>query len=334
LRAKLTSTTSVELVWLPSRGATRYQVQWDEGMGNQIPVSRATVFEPRYVEDAVLPGEYRYWITAEGPGGASRAVSILVAVPFVFSPVSTATPTLSATPTRLPTLTPTVTATSTTQAPVQPTAEATSTPDGESNGYATTYPTLTPTPEGTDTVVMGLLSHRDFIGLSGNMHVVGQVRNETKGNLDRVSVRVMFYNQWGTVMEIIDGPALMDVIGPQQLTPFSLSFPMSGGWERYTIRVTARPTLRTLPEGIIVTEQQLTGLQSGILHVTGRVRNDGQQGVDRVQVVVTLLDPWGTIVNAGFCYTERIPAGQEGAFDCQFAEYELVESAVVQVELD
>ena len=183
-------------------------------------------------------------------------------------------------------------------------------------------------------MIMGLLSYRDFIGLSGNMHVVGQVRNETDGNLDHVSVRLMFYNRWGTMMRIVDGPALLDVIGPQQLTPFSLSFPIPSGWDRYTIRVTAVPTLRKLPEGLIVVEYHTSGLQSGILHVTGRVRNDGTQVVDRAQVVVTLLDPWGTIVNAGFSYTDRIPAGQEGEFDCQFAEYELVESVIVQVEPD
>jgi hypothetical protein len=181
---------------------------------------------------------------------------------------------------------------------------------------------------------MGLLSHRDFIGLSGNMHVVGQVRNETGDNLDHISVRVMFYNRWGTVMRIIDGPALMDVIGPQQLTPFSLSFPIPSGWDRYTIRVTAEPTLRKLPEGLTVVDYQTSGWQTGILHVTGRVRNDGNQAVDRAQVVVTLFDPWGTIVNAGFSYTDRILAGQEEEFDCQFAEYELVESVTVQVEPD
>lgn len=98
--------------------------------------------------------------------------------------------------------------------------------------------------------------------------------------------------------------------------------------------MTAELTLRELPKGLIVVEYKTFGFQTGILHVTGRVRNDGKQAVDRAQVVVTLYDPWGTIVNAGFSYSDRLPAGQEGGFDCQFAEYELTESVTVQVEPD
>ena len=98
--------------------------------------------------------------------------------------------------------------------------------------------------------------------------------------------------------------------------------------------MTAQPTLRKLPKGLIVVEYQTSGFQSGILHVTGRVRNDGGRSIDRAQVVVTLYDPWGTVVNAGFAYTARVSAGGEADFDCQFGEYDLTESVAVQVEAD
>ena len=60
----------------------------------------------------------------------------------------------------------------------------------------------------------------------------------------------------------------------------------------------------------------------------------GARTIQRAQVVVTLYDPWGTVVNAGFAYTESLSPGGEAAFDCQFAEYTLMESVAVQAEPD
>jgi hypothetical protein len=303
-------------VWQGARGATQYRVEWDAGTGIVERLPRAVVSEPRYVDDRLLPGGYRYWVTSEGPGGTSAPAFIEVHIPADFKP----------TPTPRPTRTPTATARST----IAPSP----TPSGTTQAYATTYPTLTPTPEADDMVVMGLLSHSDFVDPLGDIHVVGEVRNETDTNLDHISVRVMFYNHWGTVSKIVDGPALMDVIGPRQLTPFGLTFPEPVAWESYTIRVTAQPTKREPVTALQIAEHRTYGAETGILHVAGTVVNDGEQTVQRAQVVVTLYDPWGTVVNAGFAYTEAISPGEEAAFDCQFAEYALMETVAVQVEAD
>ena len=202
--------------------------------------------------------------------------------------------------------------------------------------HATTYPTLTATrtPAVDDAVVMGLLSHSDFVDVVGDVHVVGEVRNETEGNLDRISVRIMFYNQWGTVSKIVDGPALMDVLGPRQVTPFVLAFPKPLAWESFTIRVTAQPSADEPVTSLRVTEYSTAGIETGILHVTGTVANEGDKTIQRAQVVVTLYDPWGTVVNAGFANTDPLSPGGEATFDCQFTEYTLMETIAVQVEPD
>jgi hypothetical protein len=298
------STTEVELSWEWTRGATQYRIEWDAGIGALERLPKAVVRERRYVDDRVLPGGYRYWVTAEGPGGASDPVSVEVYIPVDFVPTPT------------------------------PTATPSPTPLGTTQAYATTHPTLTPTPESDDGVVMGLLSHSDYVDLLGDMHVVGEVRNETDTNLDHISVRVMFYNRWGTVAQVIDGPALMDVIGPRQVTPFALAFAEPAAWDSYTIRVTAQPTEREPETTLRIAEHDTYGVETGILHVAGTVVNEGERTVRRAHVVVTLYDPWGTVVNAGFAYTQAISPGGEAAFDCQFAEYALMETVAVQVEPD
>jgi hypothetical protein len=76
------SPTAVELSWQAVPGAVRYQILWDAGAGNDVRLPRASLLEPRYLDDHLLPGRYRYWVIAEGPGGASTAAAIVVEVPF------------------------------------------------------------------------------------------------------------------------------------------------------------------------------------------------------------------------------------------------------------
>jgi hypothetical protein len=183
-------------------------------------------------------------------------------------------------------------------------------------------------------VIVGLLSHRDFIDPSGDMRLVGEVRNETEFSLDRISVRVMFYNPWGTVSRIVTGPALVDLIRPGQTAPFALSFSEPVGWERYAVRVTAKPAWREPTAELEIAEYHTFGLETGIFHVAGTVVNVGGRTVERARVVVTLYDPWGTVVNARFAHTDRLPVGGEATFDCAFVYYELAEKVAVQVEPD
>lgn len=87
-----------------------------------------------------------------------------------------------------------------------------------------------------------------------------------------------------------------------------------------------------MPVGLEVTEYTTLGLEIGIFHVAGTVTNTGDRTVERARVVVTLYDPWGTVLSAGFACTDRIPSGGKAAFDCRFVNYELVGAVAVQVE--
>ena len=81
LRARVLSPTAIELTWQPVRGATGYRVLWDAGAGSDERAQRAVVAVPRYVDDLLLPGTYRYWVVAVGPGGNSAPATIQVHLP-------------------------------------------------------------------------------------------------------------------------------------------------------------------------------------------------------------------------------------------------------------
>ena len=108
---------AVSLTWQPAFGATRYRIEWDAGDEAQERQTRALVTAPRYVDAFLMPGTFRYWVSAVGPGGVSQAATIAVRVSIdlaltpVPTPTATATPTPAATVTPIPT--PTVSPTST-----------------------------------------------------------------------------------------------------------------------------------------------------------------------------------------------------------------------------
>jgi hypothetical protein len=84
------SPTAIELAWDPSRGAEEYRIEWDMGVEGRDPVLRASTVEPRFRDQALWPGVYRYWVYAQGPGGTSEPATITVYVPLEVLPTRSA----------------------------------------------------------------------------------------------------------------------------------------------------------------------------------------------------------------------------------------------------
>jgi hypothetical protein len=72
----------VALAWDVVPGATGYRIEWDAGTGTEARSLRGEPETLRYVDDDLIPGEYRYWVMAVGPGGVSEPSLIVVRVPF------------------------------------------------------------------------------------------------------------------------------------------------------------------------------------------------------------------------------------------------------------
>ena len=100
---------AVTLTWQPSFGATRYRIEWDAGDETQERQPRALVTAPRYVDAFLMPGTYRYWVSAVGPGGVSQAATIAVhvSIDLALTPIPTPTPTATATAVPTTTVSPT-----------------------------------------------------------------------------------------------------------------------------------------------------------------------------------------------------------------------------------
>jgi hypothetical protein len=100
---------SITLTWQPAFGATQYRIEWNAGDETQERQTRALVTAPRYVDAFLMPGTYRYWVSAVGPGGASQAATIAVRISIDLALTPIPTPTATVTPTPATTVSPTPT---------------------------------------------------------------------------------------------------------------------------------------------------------------------------------------------------------------------------------
>jgi len=353
--AKVLSASSdrIDLSWKPATGSEplTYHIYWDMGLGLGLYTYKTSVEGTRYSDLNLRPGTaYRYRIVTDVGGYESPACEVLattraqperVAMAASAGPTQTPRPSPSQRPTATPTSTASPSPTSTPNRTPTPSLTRRSTATPASIQEPSPSPTsrrsvATPTPLPPDTVLLGLMSSHEYEDDLGFFTIVGEVRNDLQMNAGKVLVTATFYNASGDVIEEVSTSTMVDILLPGQRSPFALILPRPVDLWEYSLRITARPTLEQPLAGLEVVQSRAYEDEVGFYHVTGEVENTGQRTADRVQVIVTLYDKWGKIVNAGFVYSapRRVRPGERAAFDCSFNYYPLVNEYAIQVERD
>jgi len=347
------SSDRIDLSWKPATGSNSltYHIYWDMGLGLGLYTYKTSVEGTRYSDLNLRPGTtYRYLIVAYDGSHESPACEVLATTrarpELVAMAASGPTQTPWPSPSRRPTATPTPIASPspTTSTPSRtPTPSPTRQPTAILASTRTPWPSptprrivVTPTPLPPDTVLLGLMSSHEYEDDLGFITIVGEVRNDLQMNVGKVLVTATFYSASGDVIDEVSTSTMMDILPPGQRSPFALTLPRPVDLWEYSLRITARPTLEQPLTGLEVVQSYVYEDEVGFYHVTGEVENTGQRTADRVQVIVTLYDKWGKIVNAGFVYSEprRVSPGGKAAFDCSFNYYPLVKEHAIQVERD
>ncbi|NIO71183.1 MAG: hypothetical protein GTN71_19660 [Anaerolineae bacterium] len=346
------SSDRIDLSWKPATDSESltYHIYWDMGLGLGLYTYKTSVEGTRYSDLNLRPGTtYRYRIVAYDGSHKSPACEVLATTrarpELVAMATSGPTQTPQPSPSQRPAATPTSTVSpSPMSTPSQaPTPSFTQLPTASLASTQAPWPSptsrrfvATPTPLPPDTVLLGLMSSHEYEDDLGFITIVGEVRNDLQMNVGKVLVTATFYNASGDVIEEASTSTMMDILLPGQRSPFALILPRPVDLWEYSLRITARPTLEQPLAGLEVVQSHAYEDQVGFYHVTGEVENTGQRTADRVQVIVTLYDKWGKIVNAGFVYSEPRPVrpGEKAAFDCSFNYYPLVKDHAIQVERD
>jgi hypothetical protein len=307
LQAAAMGGDQIDLRWegLAETPGAIYRIYWDMGLGYSMYTLKTSVRHTHYSNSGLQPSTtYRYLITTfdgraeSSPEGITVRTHSWLLLPLVqiMTPITTAAPMGE----------------TTTPRPASPTPLASSQPSE---------------------VILGLMGTNDYLDDLGNLHVVGEVHNDTTHNVDQIRVRITFYSEEGNVLEETTSSALLDLLVPGQRTPFVIVWENAGDWKRHSLHATGRATTSRPGEGLNVLYSYARLDDAGLYHVIGRVRNDGTATAYYVKVVVSLYDPLGKISNANFTYTEpsRIAPGMTATFDCIFDYYPYRAEYLVQL---
>jgi len=195
-----------------------------------------------------------------------------------------------------------------------PTPSTTPTPTSTPSPMATSTPT--PTPAGTGNVTV--LSVSDYYDELDYFNVVGEVENTLGTNVEYVKIVATFYDSSGTVIGTDYTYTDIDILKPNQKSPFTLSsYPDTIIVASYDIDVQYYTTQDQPFEGLTILSQTASIDSLGYHKVVGQVKNNGDSTATYVKVVGTYYNYAGKVIGTSYTYTELdlINAGAMSPFE-------------------
>jgi len=152
------------------------------------------------------------------------------------------------------------------------------------------------------------------------LYIVGEVRNDTAGNVRFVRVTATYFNETGGVLGTDFSYTVHDILVPGQKSPFRVMRNIPPGYARYELAVqySATSNIPVPPLAILSTREWTDSL--GSLWLVGEVQNTTATTLQYVKVIITLYDLTGTVVNAEYhyAYIDPLLPGQKSPFKALF----------------
>lgn len=159
-------------------------------------------------------------------------------------------------------------------------------------------------------------SHAD----SGALRLVGELRNDLTSNGGLVQVVGTFYDANGKVWRASQSYTLLNVLRPGQRSPFVLTADGASQIVQSRLLVRAIANVAT-PRGDLAVLSSSAAVQGDALVIAGQVRNNGATSASNVQVVASLHDASGQIVEAGASTASALAAGATAPFQITIPAY-------------
>ena len=149
-----------------------------------------------------------------------------------------------------------------------------------------------------------IISHNSYRDMYQYYYIVGEVQNNGKSNIKDVKITATLYNATGTITA--DAYTMIDILLPDQKSPFEISFGYNGPVDYYFLNTSYIPTLEIPYRNFT---WQVFDAKSdnftGYYHLTGEVNNTGAKVVYWAKVVATFYDENGKVMMVDFHYVNR-----------------------------
>ena len=173
---------------------------------------------------------------------------------------------------------------------------------------------------------IGFAHLNHWLDSSGGVVLVGQVKNNSSEPLEFVRVNAQLFDGEGNLLVEQDNFVSSERIAPGEYAPFSLVFAdgLPEGTVRYDLTASARYADRMT--GSFYADFEHTGQAefdgSGILIVSGQVRNRGGQTANLVKVIVTVFDDEHRVVGTDTTLVDvqQLGPGETSPYTVRFFE--------------
>lgn len=180
---------------------------------------------------------------------------------------------------------------------------------------AETAPTPTSPALSAKVVVLKSSTFAPYEG-SKSLYIVGEVRNDTKLNVQFVQITATLYDASGEAVQAKYSYSQLDQLSPGDVSPFLIIFSNPVEWNSYDLNVEWDATPRQRPL-LDVLSSELYFDDFGAAHVKGKVRNPSGETRKYINAVVTLYGPDGEVIGVGSDYTapNKLDPNQVTLFD-------------------
>lgn len=188
-------------------------------------------------------------------------------------------------------------------------------------GTPTPTPSVTQSPSPTQTPTevthVSVLSASDYYDGSGYFNVVGEVQNTLGTNVKYVKIVATFYDSSGAVIVADYTNTEIDILKPNQKSPFKLTSYLGNSVAGYSLDVQYNTTQDQPFEGLTIVNPTASIDPQGLHNVVGEVKNNGASEATYVEVVGTYYNSAGKVIGISFTYTDpdTINAGATSSFE-------------------
>ena len=156
-----------------------------------------------------------------------------------------------------------------------------------------------------------------YIGNDGMMHIVGEIKNDSKSPVNKIKITAILTDENGIVIDEIDGKIMSNILMPGMKGSFDIitnernireSFDYDLGFE-YKL---AAPKNQVIE----VVSSEMKRDQLNNLIISGTIENNGEITANMINIVATLYDRDGKVLTVSKVQTQPdfLRAGEESHF--------------------
>lgn len=145
--------------------------------------------------------------------------------------------------------------------------------------------------------------------------MLAELYNNTDSNRENVIVTVTFYNDAGDIVAEEHIAPVVEIVPRGVAVPFELEFQLRMAYHHYEFSVEGDPAAKSPRLDLNIVSHEGSG--GDVYHITGQVENPGDAMSTYVQIIGTLYDGAGKVVNVGYDFLSaaQLPPGGIAPFD-------------------